>query len=154
MSTTTNQEWVTVTHKKPRKIPSESSPYTQPQPQQEKPWYEPETVVLKKSTKPPTQKFIKMSTPNSAKNLSVSHHHRKVEETSETDTGDVSAKIKYPDEFRKKILNARTAQSLTQKQFALKLHVKEGIIRDIENNTAVYDPSLAERLNRQLQTTV
>jgi ribosome-binding protein aMBF1 (putative translation factor) len=112
-------------------------------------WHD--TVTLfPKNQEPPKQTRIKVTGPNSQRDHNTAKYHKKVENNVD-DEDNQPVKKSYSEEFRKKMTSKRTELGLTQKEFALKLNVKENLIKTIENGTAQYDPSIMTKLSHQLQ---
>jgi putative transcription factor len=78
-----------------------------------------------------------------------SSHLRKIADTEIAKVERVSPRV------RQAIAKARTAKNLSQKDLAIRLNVKQGVIRDYENGTAIPVPDgrFIARLEKILETT-
>lgn len=90
------------------------------------------------------RKTIPKNTDKSVEVKQVSDRKKKADFT------DVTVPKTVGSEMGKRIQQARTSKNMTQKDLAQKLNVKQPIIRDYENGTAVTDSQLLSKIKRIL----
>lgn len=108
-----------------------------------------DTVVWTKPKTPERKMVARHQAANNQGNGSqVSQYHRQVENLVD---GDAPLKKKlYPASLRNRLLKTRQTMGLNQAQMALKVSIDKAIIKGIENNTAVYDPKIMQKLSDHL----
>lgn len=137
-----NTGWTVVARKK--KVPK---PKPKPKPTTSQPFYERNTSHEK--PRPPQNDTVRKTYrgPNSQLKFVDA---RKIEDTINDE--DTSMKNRtYSEKFRKRLLNIRTNNFLSQADFAAKLNIKKSILKDIESGTGIYSMVIVSRINQQLQ---